>query len=582
MRAKETLMMTIADYVAEQLADRGVDTAFELVGGMITHLLDALYRGNRVRVVSMHHEQGAAFAAEGWARMKRGVPGVALATSGPGATNLLTAIGSCYFDSIPAVFITGQVNVNEQKGESGVRQLGFQETDIVAMAAPVTKWAVGVQSPGEVGRVLDHAFRCALEGRPGPVLIDLPMNVQRAEWTGAGSCSTRIDDAAENAPSQDSPEQGREFLTCLNDALLLAKHPLVLAGGGVRSALAEKHALALLERLGVPVVTSLMGVDLLPAGHPLRVGMIGTYGNRWANWALEHADLVLALGSRFDVRQTGADLASFTRGKTFFQVDVDAAELNNRVLVQHALCMPLQEWFDLEAAAPLDAWNGGEQWLGDIRAMEAKWPDTDEAAGVGGIDPNVLVRQVSGASPQAGSFVSDVGQHQMWAAQSVRLRGGQRLLNSGGMGAMGFALPAAIGACVASGRPSVVFSGDGSVQLNIQELQTIRTHGLPVKIIVMNNGAYGMVRQFQEAYFGERYQSTVWGYEAPDFVRIAEAYGIPALRVEKREELTDALARLWEDPAAPFLLNVAIEQKRNAYPKTMFGQPLSRMEPAKP
>lgn len=575
-------MMTVADYVAEQLADRGVDTTFELVGGMITHLLDALYRGNRVRVVSMHHEQGAAFAAEGWARMKRGVPGVALATSGPGATNLLTAIGSCYFDSIPAVFITGQVNVNEQKKESGVRQLGFQETDIVAMAAPVTKWAIGVRSPEEVGRVLDRAFRCALEGRPGPVLIDLPMNVQCAEWTVAGSCSTRIDDTTENASSQDSPQQAREFLTCLSDALLQAQRPLVLAGGGVRSALAEKQALALLERLDVPVVTSLMGIDLLPAGHPLRVGMIGTYGNRWANWALERADLVLALGSRLDVRQTGADLASFTRGKTFFQVDVDAAELNNRVLVQHALCIPLQEWFALEAAAPIDAWKGGAEWLGEIRARESRWPDTDESAGIGGIDPNLLVRQISETSPWAGSFVSDVGQHQMWTAQSVRLRGGQRLLNSGGMGAMGFALPAAIGACVASGRPSVVFSGDGSLQLNIQELQTIRTHGLPVKIVVMNNKAYGMVRQFQEAYFGERYQSTVWGYEAPDFVRVAEAYGIPALRVEKREELPEAMARLWEDPSAPFLLDVAIEQKRNAYPKTMFGQPLSRMEPAKP
>lgn len=573
--------MTVADYVAQQLANRGVDTAFELVGGMITHLLDALYRGKRVRVVSMHHEQGAAFAAEGWARMKRGVPGVALATSGPGATNLLTAIGSCYFDSIPAVFITGQVNVNEQKKESGVRQLGFQETDIVAMAAPVTKWAIGVRSPEEVGRVLDRAFRCALEGRPGPVLIDLPMNVQRAEWHGAGSCSTRIDDTTENASSQDFPAQAREFLTCLSDALLVAKRPLVLAGGGVRSALAEKQAHALLERLGVPVVTSLMGVDLLPARHPLRVGMIGTYGNRWANWALEHADLVLVLGSRLDVRQTGADLVSFTRRKTFFRVDVDAAELNNRVLVQHALCMPLQEWFALEAAAPLEPWNGGSEWLGDIRAMEAKWPDTDESAGIGGIDPNVLVRQISEASSWADSFVSDVGQHQMWAAQSVRLRGDQRLLNSGGMGAMGFALPAAIGACVASGRPSVVFSGDGSLQLNIQELQTIRTHGLPVKIIVMNNRAYGMVRQFQEAYFGERYQSTVWGYEAPDFVRVAKAYGIPALRVEKQEELSEAMARLWEDPSAPFLLDVAIEQKRNAYPKTMFGQPLSRMEPAK-
>ncbi len=575
--------MTVADYVAEQLADRGVETAFELVGGMITHLLDALYRGQRVRVVSMHHEQAAAFAAEGWARMKRGVPGVALATSGPGATNLLTAVGSCYFDSIPAVFVTGQVNVNEQKGESGVRQLGFQETDIVAMAAPVTKWAARIQSPEEVEAALDHAFRCALGDRPGPVLIDLPMNVQRAEWPGSRApLRARAETANLPVSSPTGREKALEFLDALGRSLSTARRPLVLAGGGVRSSLEEERAAAFFERLGVPVVTSLMGVDLLPAAHPLRVGMIGTYGNRWANWALENADLVLVLGSRLDVRQTGADLASFTRGKTFFQVDVDPAELNNRIRVQHALAMPLQEWFALEAAAPAARWNDGGGWLADIRAMAEKWPDTDEAAGVGGIDPNGLVRQVTEASPWAGCFVADVGQHQMWTAQSVRLRAGQRLLNSGGMGAMGFALPAAVGACVASGKPAVVFSGDGSIQLNVQELQTVRTHRLPVKIVVMNNGAYGMVRQFQEAYFDERYQSTVWGYEAPDFVRVAEAYGIPALRVANAAELPRALESLWNDPAAPFLLDVAIEQKRNAYPKTMFGRPLSQMEPAKP
>lgn len=571
--------MTVADYVAEQLADRGVDTAFELVGGMITHLLDACCRAGRVRIVSMHHEQAAAFAAEGWARMKRGVPGVALATSGPGATNLLTAIGSCYFDSVPALFITGQVNVNEQKGDSGVRQLGFQETDIVAMASPVTKWAARIQSPGEVAEALERAFELALGGRPGPVLLDVPMNVQRAEMPA----SALLQHAAPAPAADEEPGHGlAAFLEELADSLRHARRPLVLAGGGVRSSGEAARARAFLERLGVPVVTSLMGLDLLPATHPLRAGLIGTYGNRWANWALEHSDLVLVLGSRLDVRQTGADLASFTRGKIFFQVDCDAAEMNNRVAVQHPLELPLQQFFRAGAVAAFPGWEDGGNWLAEIRAMEARWPDTDEAAGVGGIDPNVLVRRVSESSPCAACFVSDVGQHQMWAAQSVRLQSGQRLLNSGGMGAMGFALPAAIGAALASGAPAVVFTGDGSIQLNIQEFQTLCTHGLPVKIVIMNNGAYGMVRQFQEAYFGERYQSTVWGYEAPDFARVASAYGIEARRVEKEEDLPEALARMWADPAAPFVLDVAIEQKRNAYPKTMFGHPLSQMEPPKP
>jgi len=573
--------MKAADYIALYLEHRRVTHVFELIGGMIAFLLDSLHQRTRIQIVSMHHEQGAGFAAEGYGRIT-GVPGVAMATSGPGATNLLTAVGSCYFDSTPAVFITGQVNRHEQKGDRAVRQLGFQETDIVTMARPVTKAAWSVNEPNDLPRLLEEAFALAASGRPGPVLLDIPMDVQRAPITDLNRLEPSVSSRRGSAAANESPARG-EFWAKASAALTRAKRPLVLAGGGLRSGHAVEAFRTWSGSLRVPVIHSLMAVDVLPASDPLRVGLIGSYGNRWANIALGESDFLLVLGSRLDVRQTGADTAGFKGEREIYHVDCEPGEMNNRIQGCHTLVSELQPFLTCASKHP-ERPVARPDWTGRINQLKAQWPDTRELDGVPGVNPNALMRQLSACSTAAAAFVVDVGQHQMWAAQSLALGPDQRFLTSGGMGAMGFALPAAIGACLAAGKPPVVvIAGDGGFQLNIQELQTVARQGLPLKIVVLNNQCHGMVRQFQEAYFKERYQSTLWGYTAPSFTAVARAYGIPAALATQPAELPSALAGCWADASAPFLLEVRVATTANAYPKMAFGRPIAEMEPfAKP
>ncbi|MBL7043929.1 MAG: thiamine pyrophosphate-binding protein [Pirellulaceae bacterium] len=562
-----------SDFIADYLEARGVPCVFEMAGGMIAHILDSLSRKERVSIISTHHEQAAAFAAEAFGRMT-GTPGVAFATSGPGATNLLTGIGSCYFDSSPAVFITGQVNRHEMKGDRGIRQLGFQETDIVSVAQPLTKAAWLIHKPELLPSMLDNAFSLAMLGRPGPVLLDIPMDVQREV--------IRVPEPS-NGKNRSSPRTGsldREAAAVVT-GLAKAERPLILGGGGIHSARALAGFRDFVRNSRIPVVNSLPGVDLLPYGHPLRVGMIGSYGNRWANKALAEADCLLVLGSRLDVRQTGADTTSFRGDRVIYHVDCEQGEINNRVIGCRPILAELSTF--LEAANRVvsevdlsDHW----EWRAEIEELRHRWPDIAELPDIKGINPNALMHLLSRHSREAVAYAVDVGQHQMWAGQSLELHAGQRFLTSGGMGSMGFALPAAIGASHACGkRPVVVIAGDGGFQCNIQELQTVVRNQVPLKIVVLNNRCHGMVRQFQESYFERRYQSTMWGYSAPDFARVAAAYGISSRTVEDAQALDDALANLWQDPGSPGLLQVMIDPQANAYPKLAFGRPISEMEP---
>jgi len=565
--------MKVKDYVAHFLAEQGVPCVFELPGGMSAHFIDALCQQGRVRIVSVHHEQSAAFAADAVGRLT-GVPGVALATSGPGAVNLLTGVGSCHFDSSPAVFITGQVNRSELKGDRAIRQLGFQETDVVSMARPITKAAWQARGPEEVPRLLREAFALAVAGRPGPVLIDIPMDVQSSEVEDDAEADTHNDAGRENAVDE-------EVLRELFEQLSKARRPLLLVGGGVRASRSTALLRALVEKIRVPVVNSVMAVDALPFEDPMRVGMIGTYGNRWANLAIGRSDFMLVLGSRLDIRQTGADTKSFKSDRTVFHVDCEAGEVNNRVTGCRAVVSELSDF--LKAALNYSSdreFDERAEWLEEIAELRRTWPDTRELLDIKGINPNALMHRLSSVSARAAAYVVDVGLHQMWAAQSLELTAGQQFLTSGGMGAMGFALPASLGAAtVLAPRPVVVVAGDGGFQLNIQELQTVVRNSLPVKMVIMNNRSQGMIRQFQQTYFDGRYQSSVWGYSTPDFARVAEAYGIAGRRVEEEGEAEEALRWLWQEPDRPALLEVMIDVNANAYPKIAFGRPLTEMEP---
>jgi acetolactate synthase-1/2/3 large subunit len=577
--------MKASDFIALYLEARGVTHVFELVGGMITHLLDSIDKKTNVKLVSCHHEQAAAFAAEGHARIT-GVPGVALATSGPGATNLLTAVGSCYFDSTPAVFITGQVNTYELKGERGIRQLGFQETDIVSIAAPICKSAVQVQKATDLIHVLESAFCQALEGRPGPCLIDIPMNIQAEEidealvnqclhLTRSGDDDTTIIKKKAN----NNKNLTKEF-TALLEAIERANSPLLLMGGGCAAALNRNQARLIAERLGIPVVLSLMAVDLLPESHPQRVGFIGSYGNRWANKALGTSDLLIVIGSRLDIRQTGSNVQSFCEGKQIWQIDLDRAEMGVRIEPHRTICCSIETTAhellklpDLKGVSP-------QAWLERINSLRVAFPASSEyPAEKDEINPVQLLQKLSALTTEPCHYVTDVGQHQMWAAQSIQFRRDDRFLTSGGMGAMGFGLPAAIGSAFShKDALTILISGDGSFQLNVQELETLKRNNLNLKIILFNNQCHGMVRQFQESYFKGNLRSTVDGYSAPDFVAISNAYGISARRLNYYGDMDDDLDWLILTKGSA-LLEVPLSVRSKVYPKLAFGRKFGEMEP---
>ena len=566
--------MKVSDFIAEFLEKKGIKSVFELSGGMITHILDSLNQKTAINIITMHHEQAAAFAAEGYARVS-GLPGIALATSGPGATNLLTGIGSCYFDSTPAVFITGQVNRHELKGDRGIRQLGFQETDIVSMATPITKGCFHISDPNTIPTIFEQAFKIALEGRPGPVLIDIPMDVQRTQIEPEFFQTERIE------------HPDIDFLVFQNliQDIKQAKRPLVLSGRGIKASNSQSLFDQFIHKTKVPVITTLLGLDTIAYDDLQRVGFIGSYGNRWANIAFGECDLLIVLGSRLDIRQTGAD-TKFIENRKIYHIDCEKAEINNRVKGCEAIISDLNSFFiDFEKTTAKLSFDFPEVWMNHINDLKQTWPDIKELTPKG-INPNVFMHLLSSQSQKAKAYLADVGSHQMWSAQSLEIGKDQHFLTSGGMGAMGFSLPAGIGACIAmDNEPVVVIIGDGCMQINIQELQTIVRNKLPIKIIVLNNETLGMIRQFQDSYFESRYQSTYWGYDAPDFAKVSIAYGIDAKTIHNQEEINDAIDWLWtdENTAKPQLLQVMIDPHTNTYPKIAFGRPITEMEPfAKP
>ncbi len=566
--------MKLSDYVIDFLVKEGVGCVFEFIGGAITHMADSMYGRSDIACVAVHHEQAAAFAAEAYARSS-GSLGVAMATSGPGALNLLTGIGSCYFDSVPCLFITGQVNTYEYKFDRPLRQLGFQETDIVSVVKPLTKYAEMVVDPTAIRYHLEKAVYLARSGRPGPVLLDLPMNVQRAGIEPeklAGFCESE-----EFQGRQAQPLKSVDFAGIIR-LLANAKRPVVLAGGGVRTSGACEELQRFLQKTGLPVVTSLMGLDAVPHDSPNFLGMIGAYGNRYSNLALANADFLLILGSRLDTRQTGTRPESFARGAVKVQVDIDPHELDAKVKTDIAVNCDLRQ-FVLELNRRLRSFNKPDlrDWYALIQDYKERFPCAPVSEETR-INPNRMMEILSRHCRPGDIICLDVGQNQMWAAQSFKLKTGQRMLISGGMGAMGFALPAALGAAK-TGRRVIVISGDGGIQVNSQELDTLVQHNLSVKVFVMNNSCLGMVRQFQDMYFEGRWQATVIGYNCPDLVKLASAYGVAGTyRIDTPAGAEEIIARAMADPG-PAFIEVRLEQTSWVNPKLTVNHPIEDMSP---
>ena len=555
--------MKVSDYIVEYLIEKGITHVFGYPGGMVTHLMDSFSKyGDRISAHVTYHEQGAAFAACGYAQAS-GKVGVAYATSGPGATNLLTGVCNAFFDSIPTLFITGQVNTFEQKGQYGVRQRGFQETDIVSMAASVTKYAAKINSADEVKWHLDYAFHVAQSGRKGPVLLDIPMNIFRAEIDPDGLGSYN--------PLEQKVSASEDCYAVLAENLAKAKRPVLLLGNGIKSANATECVQQLLREVKIPTVSTMIAVDVV-AGSELNYGFIGAYGSRTANFIVAKSDLVITLGARLDVRQVGAKRENFAPEATIVRIDVDGGELeykvrDNEIQIQADVAQVV----DILGRAVKNCEGEYSQWIRVCDMIREKLSGMDDRL------PNRLTKTLSRFVPENTVMTTDVGQNQVWIAQSFDMKKGQKVFFSGGHGAMGYSLPAAIGCCLAQKNPVYSFNGDGGIQMNLQELQVIVREQLPVKIVIYNNNALGMIRHFQEMYFQDNYYQTVpaGGYTAPDFEKIAKAYGLDYFCVETEEDMDEHMF----SGSKPCVIELKIRENTYVFPKLEFGQPKQDQEP---
>lgn len=555
--------MKASDFVVEYLIEKKITDVFGYPGGMVTHLMDSFSKyEHKIKAHVTYNEQGAAFAACGYAQVT-GKPGVAYATSGPGATNLITGICNAYMDSIPTIFITGQVNSFEQKGNMNVRQRGFQETDIVSMVKGITKYAVKINDADKLKECLDRAFYESLNGRMGPVLLDMAMDVTRTDidvnkLKGWIPCNYE----EKNMLSEKSLQR-------IVSAITGAQRPVVLLGNGIDRAKDNTSWKNMLNHIGVPVVSSMIAVDIQTELDNY-FGFIGAYGDRTANFIVAKSDLVIAIGSRLDVRQVGAKRENFAPDSKIFRIDIDAGELEYKV---H------NDEVDIVADSYLALQCICKEWS-RIKPDYSSWRKTcgviyKELYGHDDKNYNDFVRKISGLIGNNSVITTDVGQNQVWVAQSFDVKDGQRILFSGGHGAMGYSLPAAIGACIGSGKRTYCFTGDGGLQMNIQELQFINREKLPITIILFNNNALGMIRHFQEMYFHDNYYQTVpsGGYDNPDFEKLSKAYGFDYKQIKETDD------NISFDIDKPTFIEVVLNDKTYVFPKLEFGKPNQDQEP---
>lgn len=556
--------ITGAEALLRCLVEEGVDTIFGYPGGAIMPVYDKLLNfEDKLKHILTRHEQGAAHAAQAYA-MVTGKPGVCFATSGPGATNLITGIANAYLDSVPVVFVTAQV-VSNLIGTDA-----FQETDILGVSMPVTKWNAQVKKPEDIPETIAKAFYIARSGRPGPVLIDIAKDAQYEKLTFRYNKCNYLRSYNPDIPIRMRPIESAAIM--INHA----EKPLILAGHGVLISGAEKELLEFAEKTGIPVALTLLGLSAFPSGHRLYAGMLGMHGNLAANTLTNEADLIIAIGMRFDDRVTG-NLKKYAKKARIIHIEIDEAEINKNVIVDVEINNDAR--VALNHLTPLVEKKSYEKWIREFRILDKTEYDivikTETRPEEGNIKMGEVVRQVSEITNGDAIIVTDVGQNQMAVARYYRFNKPNSLVTSGGMGTMGFGLPASIGA--KTGRPEkqvVAFLGDGGFQMTIQELGTILHYRIPVKIIILNNNFLGMVRQWQDMFFSKRYASTE--LVNPDFVTIASGYKIPGKRINNRKELPDALKEMLAENG-PYLLEITIEQEANILPMVEPGASVSEV-----
>lgn len=557
------MKITGSEAVIRSLINENVDVIFGYPGGAIMPIYDALYHfTDRIRHILVRHEQGATHAAEGYARLT-GKAGVCMATSGPGATNLVTGIADAMMDSVPMVCITGQVHISVLGTDA------FQEADVIGITTPITKWNYQITKPQEIPEIFTKAFYIAQSGRPGPVVIDITKNAQFEEMDFSYKKITQLAHFDIKKPDEKTVRQAIELLNT-------AKKPYILAGHGVLISRAQNELLQLAEKINAPVAVTLHGLSSFPTDHPLYAGMLGMHGNYSPNVLTNEADVILAVGMRFDDRVTGK-LSAYAPNARIIHIDIDPAELNKNV--------PAMVSIVGDAAAILktigekveknshDIWNNQFKNL-DTQEYEKviKYEISPET---GSIKMGEAIHMLSEKTNGEAVIVADVGQNQMMAARYYRFKKTDGYITSGGSGTMGFAVPAAIGAKIAApDRQVVAVTGDGGFQMTIQELGTIMQENLPVKILILNNNYLGMVRQWQELFFEKRYSFV--DLKNPDFVQIAKGFSIDAERVSERKELDAAMDRFLASEK-PFILEVVVEKKQNVFPMMPAGAAVNEM-----
>ncbi|MBF4510347.1 MAG: biosynthetic-type acetolactate synthase large subunit [Aeromicrobium sp.] len=559
------MKMTAAQALVASLQAEGVEVVFGYPGGVVLPIFDALYEAEGLRVVLTRHEQGATHAADAYARVT-GKPGVVIVTSGPGAANTVTGIANAYMDSVPLVVITGQVATHVLGTDA------FQETDITGITIPITKHNYLLDSADDLPEVFAEAFHIASTGRPGPVLIDIPVDIARGEITYKRP--ERV-----NLPGYKPTVKGHAKQIHQAASLIAkARKPLLYAGGGVLSSGAWKELKELAELMQLPVVTTLMGKGAFPEDHHLFVGMPGMHGGKFTNYAITETDLLLGVGVRFDDRVTGK-LAAFATKAKVVHIDVDPAEIGKNRGVDVPIvgdAKPVLAAITAELRK-MGAEPRTEAWMRVVDDWRARYPFHYHAS-ESSIMPEYAVervRELTRGRPTV--FTTEVGQNQMWACQYLEIVEPRTWVSSGGLGTMGFGLPAAIGAQL--GRPDhlvIDIAGDGSIQMNSQELATAAINKLPVKVIILNNGYLGMVRQWQELFYDKRYSSSTLPQDCPDFVKLAEAYGAFGIRATTPAELDDALVAAFAFDG-PAVVDVRVEREENVFPMVAPGGSIDEM-----
>ena len=569
--------MNLSDYILDFLEKKKVKEVFLITGGAISFAVDAFSRNKKIKYVSVAHEQAAAMMADAYSRLGPNFS-CTMVTSGPGATNLITGIACSYFDSIPALHICGQVNTYEQQGShkstKNVRQIGFQETDIVKISKPITKFSYKLKTASEIKYILEKAYYLATTGRPGPVLIDIPMNLQREL---VNPKKLRSFKPVNNNKKKDY----RKLISKIEKLLQKSKKPVLILGGGVKYARAEKELKKFIKYFDIPIVTTWSGVDLLDHKNNKYIGNIGVYGSRAANFTIQNSDLFLCLGSRLDTRITGGAPKTFARTAKKVVVDIDKNELGKLRGLDIDLKIEMnvkdffQEYFKYKKENIIRS-----KWLDRCNYWKTKYPMVLKKylQEKNFVNPYVFTNYLSKILNKKDIIIADDGGHLTWTIQSFKVKEGQKLFSAFGNSPMGYALPASIGASIVKNKSRVIcIDGDGSIQINLQELHTIDKMKLPIKIFILNNNGYGIIKQFQELYLGRRYEASGKGVSNPDFKKISSAFNINYNIIKNHKDLMK-LKKIVTSKK-PEIIEIKIRPNQKIIPKLQFGNPIEDLSP---